>query len=93
MQHIVRFELFHQTIGDELVVVGSLQFFGHGLECHQKAGEIRIAVKRLDFGKRARFSMPLFQLQQSSGIDRTFEMEVQLSFGKRNDEGARRRTP
>src|SRR5215831_19214550 len=41
MQHIFRFELFHQAVGDEFVVARSLQERGDVLERGEKTREVR----------------------------------------------------
>ena len=56
VQHILRFELFHQSIGDEFVVFGSLQLFSHRLERHQKSGEVLVTVKLLHLVRAWLFS-------------------------------------
>src|ERR1700685_949028 len=89
MKHIFRFEFFHQSISDELVILGSLQLFGHNFECHEKTSEVLIPVKLLNLCKSAIFPVPLLQFEQCGGTDRTFKMQMQLSFGQGNDKGAR----
>ena len=86
MKHMLRLEPFHHAVGDEFVIVGGLQIFGYRLERHQEAVEILVAVELLDFGQAAALAMTLAQFEQSSGIDRTFKMEMQLGFGQGNDE-------
>ena len=94
MQHVLRLEPFHHAVGDEFVVVGSLQIFGDGLEGHQEAVEVLVAVELFDFGQRAALAVTLPQFEQGRGIDRTFKMEMQLGLGQGDDEraGLRRHT-
>ena len=45
MQHVLRVQLLHHAIGDELVVVGGAQPLGHGFEGQQKSGEVLVLVQ------------------------------------------------
>ena len=87
MKNVLRFELLHQAVGDQLVVVRRLQVFGKGLECHQETEEVFVLIKRLGFGQRALFALPLAQFDEGLRRNRAFEMQVQLSLRKRADEG------
>ena len=86
MKHILRLEPFHHAVGDEFVIVGGLQIFGDRLEGHQEAVEILVAVELLDFRTGAALAVTLAQFKQRGGIDRTFKMEMQFSFGQGHDE-------
>ena len=85
MQNVLRFKPLHQAVGDEFVVVGRLQVFGHSLESHQKTIEIPVTVKLFNVPQRAGLTMPLAQFKQRRRIDRTLKMQMQLSLGKRNN--------
>ena len=86
MQHVLRFEPFHQAVRDEFVVVGGLEIFRHGLESHQKAVEVLVAVELFDVRQGAGLAVPLPEFKQSTGINRAFEMKMQLSLGQGDNE-------
>ena len=85
MKHVLRFQPFHHPVGDEFVVIGSLQIFGHSLEGHQEAVEILVAVELFDLTQSAGFSVAPSQFDQRCGIDRTFQMQMQLGLGKSDE--------
>src|SRR5579863_1208691 len=88
VQHILRLKFLHQPIGDEFVILGSLQFLSHSLERHQKLGEVLVAIKLLHLYRLCFFRVTRFQLDQSRRIDRTLEMQMQLSLGEGEDKVA-----
>ena len=49
VNHILRVQLLHHAIGDQLVVVGGAQALGNRLECHQKASEVLVSIQRAGF--------------------------------------------
>ena len=57
MQNSLRLQIFHQAVGDQLVVFGSLQVFSYRLEGQQKAGEIVVTVELFDFSLCTAFAM------------------------------------
>src|SRR3982074_128078 len=59
MEHVFPFELFHQAVGDELIVVGGLEVFGHCLEGHQKAIEVLVAVELFNLSEGAASAVAL----------------------------------
>src|SRR6185312_5831437 len=89
MEHVLRFQRFHEPVSDQLVVVGGLQIFGNGFEGHEKSDEILVLVELADFGERGGASVALAEFEQSFRLDGTFEVQVQLSLGQGRDESAR----
>ncbi len=86
MQHVLRFQLLHQPVGDQLVVVRSLQIIGERFESHQEARKILVLIKRFGFGDCAVSPMPLAQFDERLRRNRAFEMQVQLGFRQGADE-------
>jgi len=86
VQHVLRFKLLHQAVGDELVVFGCLEIFGHGFEGHEEGIEVLVAVQLFYLSDGAGFSVALSEFDQRCWIDRTFQMQMQLSLGKGNEE-------
>jgi hypothetical protein len=90
MEDVFRFETLHQTISDEFVVFRRAQVAGYVLERHEETGEVSVVVELLNFRERgAVHAVALAEFQQSSGFDRTFEVEMELGHGERTDEAVR----
>src|SRR5215469_4332982 len=82
VQDSFRFELFHQAIGDELVVGGGLEVFGDFLEGHQESGEVGVAVDGFNFFKRAELAMTGAEFEKGRRVDGAFEVEVEVGLGE-----------
>src|SRR6267378_552246 len=78
VQDILCCELFHEAISNQFIIFRRLQIFGDRLEGHQEATKILILVKQFDFWKCAGLAMALPQLKPGCGINRAFEMEMQI---------------
>jgi hypothetical protein len=89
VQNVLLFQAFHQTVGDEFVVVGRAQVAGDVLEGEEEAGEIGVVVKPLDFGRGAVDSVALAEFEESCGLDGAFKMQVQFGLWKRDNETGR----
>src|SRR5580693_3009952 len=90
VQHVFFFQTLHQPVGDQFVIVRSSQVFGDVLERKQEARKILVAVKRIDLSSGGAFAMALPQLEESCRLDRTLEMQVQFSLGKKAQKTIRR---
>src|SRR6185437_355593 len=86
VQHVLSLEMLHQPISNELIVLWRSQVFGERLEGHQKTGEIFVLIKRFRLSEAAVFPMPVLELYERLRRNRTFEMQVQLSFRECADE-------
>src|SRR5215831_900830 len=93
VQDIFRLELLHQAIGDELVVSGSLEVFGDGLEGHQESGEVGVAVDGFDFFERAELAMTGAEFEEGGRVDGAFEVKVKVGLGKEKSGNGRAGTP
>src|ERR1700730_16382195 len=89
VQHVFPFELFHQAVGDELIVVGALEVFGHCFEGHQKAIEVFVAVELFNLSARAASAVALPELEKSRRINGALQMKMQLCLGKGNQKWTR----
>ena len=49
MQNVLRVQLPHHAIGDELIIVGCAQPLGDGFEGQQESGEVFVLVQRASF--------------------------------------------
>ena len=90
VQHAFFFQALHQAVGDEFVVFGRAQVLGDVFEGEQEAGEIFVAVERVDFGLRDAFAAALAEFEQRGGFDCAFEMQVEFGLGELAEEAARR---
>ena len=86
MQHILFFQALHQAVGNEFVVVRAAQVRADRFEGHQKTLEIGVAVKGLNLGQSGVLAVQLAEFEQRCGLDRAFEMQVQLRLGELTDE-------
>ena len=91
VQNVLRLEFLHEAVGDEFVVVRRLQVFRYGFKSHEKASEVLILVKLLDFSDRAYFIVPLSEFEQGWRINRAFQVQVEFGLGKREDKPGRGR--
>src|SRR5580704_4060786 len=86
MENVLRFQLLHEAVGDELVVVGAAEMFADRLERHEETSEIGVVVELGGFGEGGGVSMTLAEFNQRRGFDGALKMQVQLGFGKLADE-------
>src|SRR5208337_152896 len=87
VQHVLFFEALHEPVGNEFVVVGASQVLADRLEGHEKTLEVRVGVEGLDVGEGGAFAMTRAEFEESSRIDGTLEVQVQLRLGELTDEG------
>ena len=80
---------FHHAIGDEFVVFRCAQVFRHSFKRHQEAHEILILVESLAGGQIGiPHTVSLAKFKKGSGLDRAFQMEMQLRFRQRAEKSA-----
>ena len=90
MKNILRFQPLHQPVSNQLVVFRSAQVPSHILERREETRRSPVVVKLLDFGERsAVHAMPLTQFEQSRGLDRAFEMQMEFGLRQRKNETGR----
>ncbi len=89
VENVFRFQLLHEAVGDELVVVGTAEMLADGFERHEEAGEIGVVVKLGGFGEGGAVSVALAEFEQSGGFNRALEMQVQFGLGELADETGR----
>ena len=74
MQGVFFFQVLHQAVRDEFVIIRPAQVGAHFLEGHQKTLEVGVVVERLGFRQRGSVAVPLAEFQQSCCVDRALEM-------------------
>jgi hypothetical protein len=81
-------EVAEHVVGDGLVVGGGVEALGDGLEAHEEAGEVRVAVDGAGCGKGEGCGVVAEgELEESFGRDGAFEMEMELGFGEAAEPG------
>src|SRR5579863_5524506 len=102
VENILRRQLLHQPVGNQLVIFRLAQALGNGLERHHEALKILVRIEPLHvrftqhisttFGAVAvilcwqRSVMTLAKLSQSVGINCPFQVEVEFALRKGGDE-------
>src|SRR5580700_8519757 len=86
VENVLRFQLLHEAVGDELVVVGAAEMLADRLERHEETSEIGVVVELGGFGEGGGVSMTLAEFNQRRGFDGALKMQVQLGLGKMADE-------
>jgi hypothetical protein len=89
VQNVLGFQLLHEAVGDEFVVVGAAEVLADRFERHEEAREIGVVVELGDFGVGDSVSVALAEFEQGGGFDGALEMQVQLGLGKLADEAGR----
>ena len=87
VQNIFFFQLLHQAVGREFVIIGAAEMRADFLERHEEAAEVGVAIERFGFGEGCVFSVALAKFVQGGRLDGSFEMQVELRLGQLTDEG------
>jgi hypothetical protein len=76
-------EVAEHVVGDGLVVGGLVKAFGDGLEAHEEAGEVLVAINGPGlFGGEGHGVVGAGEFDEGLGGNGAFEMEMQLRLGQ-----------
>src|SRR5262249_24528836 len=89
VQNVLSLQPLHQSIRDQFVVGGSCEVFRDVAKGNQEAREVRVLVELLYVSQRTREAVGLLDFEQGGRLNRTFEVQMQLSLRQGTHERAR----
>ena len=89
MQDVLFFQPLHQTVGDQLVVIGRAQVLGDVFEREEESREVLVLVEGVDFSGSDAVAVALAEFKQRGRLDGAFQMQMQLRLRKLVDETRR----